>query len=150
MIGRGSGMEPELVHEQPAPRRLVPLLRAVGRALSLGRFTGVAVGLVAVSIYFWAAEPTFMTWENWQGIIRAQAVVAILAIGMTFVLLTGGIDLSIASMTAGAGMVLGLALEHGWAWPLALLACIGVGTGMGLANGFLIGPARLPFFVVTL
>jgi len=110
----------------------------------------LSVGLVAVCTYFALAEPTFMTWPNWQNIIRAEAVAAILAIGMTFVLLTGGIDLSVASMTAGAGMVLGLALEHGWAWPLALLACIGVGTGMGFANGFLIGPARIPFFVVTL
>jgi ribose transport system permease protein len=120
------------------------------RRLLLGRLTGLSVGLVAVCTYFAVVEPTFMTWPNWQNIIRAEAVAAILGIGMTFVLLTGGIDLSIASMTAGAGMILGLALEHGWAWPLALLACVGVGVGMGLVNGFLIGPARIPFFVVTL
>jgi ribose transport system permease protein len=123
---------------------------AAFRRLLLGRLTGLSVGLVAVCTYFALAEPTFMTWPNWQNIIRGEAVAAILGIGMTFVLLTGGIDLSIASMTAAAGMVLGLALQAGWSWPIAFLACLGVGTGMGLVNGFLIGPAKIPFFVVTL
>jgi ribose transport system permease protein len=136
-----------------ADRSRVALLRTTAgafRRLLLGRLTGLTFGLVAVCTYFTLAEPTFMTWPNWQNIIRAEAVAAILGIGMTFVLLTGGIDLSVASMTAAAGMILGLALEHGWAWPLAFLACVGVGTGMGFVNGFLIGAARIPFFVVTL
>jgi ribose transport system permease protein len=125
-------------------------LKGTLRRLLLGRLTGVTLGLIAVCIYFWATEPTFMTWANWQNMIRVQGVAAILAIGMTFVLLTGGIDLSIASMTAAAGMVMGLAIQHGWAWETASLACIGAGIVMGSLNGFLIGVAKIPFFVVTL
>jgi ribose transport system permease protein len=135
-----------------AGRRLVVVrgLESAARRLLLGRLTGVTLGLVAVCVYFWIEEPVFMTWANWQNIIRVQAVAAILAIGMTFVLLTGGIDLSVASATAGTGMVLGLAVQHGAGWEAAALACLGVGIAMGFLNGFLIGLARIPFFVVTL
>ena len=118
--------------------------------LSLGRYTGVIVGLVAVCAYLWATEPVFMTWDNWQNIIRSQAVVALLAIGMTFVVLTGGIDLSVASITIASSMVLGVAIDHGWSWQPAALAAIGAGTIMGLLNGLTIGVIKIPFFVVTL
>jgi ribose transport system permease protein len=143
-----SGVQ-DAVHEGPSPARGLGWRRLVGR-FSLGRYTGVLIGLLAVCAYLWITEPVFMTWDNWQNIIRAQAVVAILAIGMTFVVLTGGIDLSVASMTAGAAMILGIAVEHGWAWEQAALAGIATGVVMGFVNGFLIGLTRIPFFVVTL
>jgi ribose transport system permease protein len=125
-------------------------LRALLRRFSLGRYTGVVIGFVVVCIYLWATQPVFMSWGNWENIIRTQAVVAILGIGMTFVVLTGGIDLSIASATAGAAMVLGEAMIHGWHWIPAILACIGAGILVGLINGLLIGITKIPFFVVTL
>ena len=111
---------------------------------------GPAAGLVAVCLYLWATEPVFMTWPNWQNILRTQSVVAIIAIGMTFVVLTAGIDLSVASIAASSGIVLGLLIGDGWSWPQAVLASVGVGVAMGLANGLLIGVLRIPFFVVTL
>ncbi len=120
------------------------------RRASVARYAGVVVGLIAVCIYLSLTEPAFMTWSNWENIIRGQAVVAILAIGMTIVVLTGGIDLSVASNAAASAMVLGLAVQAGSPWWLAALAAIGVGTGLGLLNGLLIGVARIPFFVVTL
>jgi ribose transport system permease protein len=120
------------------------------RGFSLGRYTGVLVGFTAVCIYLWATQPVFMTWGNWENIIRTQSVVAILGIGMTFVVLTGGIDLSIASATAASSMVLGEAINHGWGWAAAVIACILAGVALGLFNGLLIGIGRIPFFVVTL
>ena len=72
------------------------------RKLSLGRYTGVLFGFAAIFVYLCITEPVFLTWGNWQNIIRSQAVVFTLGIGMTFVVLTGGIDLSIASATAGS------------------------------------------------
>lgn len=125
----------------------------VGRALrrlSPGRYTGVLVGVGAIVLYLALTEPVFLTWENWQNIMRSQAVVLTLALGMTFVVLTGGIDLSIASATAGAAMILGLAISHGAPWWLGCLAGIGAGLGFGLANGITIGVLKIPFFVVTL
>lgn len=132
-----------------AGQKLSPLRRAIRRA-SFGRYTGVAVGLVAVCVYLWLSEPAFMTFSNWENIVRGQAVVAILAIGMTVAVLTGGIDLSIASTAAASSMALGLVVRDGWDWWSAALVAIAVGAALGLVNGLLIGVARIPFFVVTL
>jgi ribose transport system permease protein len=101
-------------------------------------------------LYLSFTEPVFLTWENWQNIIRSQAVVLTLALGMTFVVLTGGIDLSIASATVASGMFVGLAIEHGAPWWLGCLAGIAAGLCFGLANGVMIGVLKIPFFVVTL
>jgi ribose transport system permease protein len=117
---------------------------------SLGRITGPLAGLLAVTVYLWATEPVFMTWANWQNILRTQSVIAIIAIGMTVVVLTAGIDLSVASIAASSGIVLGLLIGEGWSWWQAVAASIGIGVAMGLANGLLIGVLRIPFFVVTL
>lgn len=120
------------------------------RKVSLGRYTGVLLGFAAIFLYLAFTEPVFLTWGNWQNIIRSQAVVFTLGIGMTFVVLTGGIDLSIASATAGASMILGIVVRDGGSWWLGCLAAIALGIGFGLANGTMIGILRIPFFVVTL
>jgi ribose transport system permease protein len=120
------------------------------RRVSLGRYTGVLIGVAAIFVYLAVTEPVFLTWENWQNIIRSQSVVLTLALGMTFVVLTGGIDLSIASATAGAAMLIGITISHGADWWLGCLAGIALGLGFGLVNGVVIGIMRIPFFVVTL
>ncbi len=117
---------------------------------AFGRYAGVVVGLVAVSAFLSVTEPHFMTGANWSNIIRSQSVVFVLAIGMTLVILTGGIDLSIASITTAALMCMGLAVQDGASALIAIVVCVGAGTVMGLVNGLLIGVVRLPFFVVTL
>ena len=53
-------------------------------------------------------------------------------------------------MTIASGMIFGLAIEHGWSWLFAVAATLGFGLALGLANGVLIGVARISFFVVTL
>jgi ribose transport system permease protein len=133
-----------------AAAALGTLALRVGRRAFAGRLTGVCAGLLGVCIYLWATQPAFMTWANWQNIFRAQAVVAILAIGMTVVVLTGGIDLAVASTTATAAVSFGLAIEHGLSWGFAAVVAISVGAAIGLVNGGLIGFGRVPFFVVTL
>jgi ribose transport system permease protein len=120
------------------------------RSVSLGRLTGVLVALVGVCVYFGTQEPIFFTWANWQNILRGQSVPLLLGIGTTLVVLTGGIDLSIASMTAASTMIFGLVVEAHAGWPVAALVAIGVGGAMGLLNGLLIGLVRIPFLVVTL
>jgi ribose transport system permease protein len=120
------------------------------RRLSLGRYTGVLLGFAVIFVYLSITEPVFLTWGNWQNIIRSQAVVFTLGIGMTFVVLTGGIDLSIASATAGAAMILGIVVRDGGSWWLGALAGLGIAFAFGLANGLMIGVLKIPFFVVTL
>jgi ribose transport system permease protein len=123
--------------------------RVLGR-LTRSRYTGVLFGIVALCAYLAITEPVFLTWENWQNIIRAQTVVLVLALGMTFVVLLGGIDLSIASAATGSAMTLGVTIQHGAPWWIGCLAALGVGLGFGLANGIMIGILHIPFFVVTL
>src|SRR5262249_3906877 len=95
-------------------------------------------------------QSVFLTWSNWSNIFRSNAVIFILALGMTFVVITAGIDLSIASLAALAGMILVLTFQDGWNWPTACLATLGIGLALGLVNGVLIGIAKISFFVVTL
>lgn len=116
----------------------------------LGRYAGVLIGLLAVCVYLAATESSFLTWDNIENIIKSNSVVFILAIGTTFVLLTGGIDLSIASATAACLMILGVTLESGMVWPLAVLITILFGFVLGLVNGLLSGVAKISFLVVTL
>jgi ribose transport system permease protein len=120
------------------------------RRLSLGRYGGALIGLVGFFTYLAITEPVFLTWHNWQNILRANTVVFILAIGATYVVITAGFDLSAAAMTAVAGMVLGMVLDSGAPWVVALLAAVAVSTGIGLTNGILIGVVGISFFVVTL
>ena len=107
-------------------------------------------------------EPAFASERNFWFLLRQNFVYGILAVGMTFVILTGGIDLSVGSVVAFAGMV-GAAVAKGSNWRdvshpdaggtavlLAVLAAVGVGAGAGLIHGFAIAKLRVPAFVVTL
>ena len=125
-------------------------LKSAPKRLSLGRYTGVIFGLLAVCVYMSLTEPAFLTVNNWENILRSEAVVLMLAIGMTFVVLTGGIDLSVGSVTAASAVALGVAIDHGATWWVGCLAAVGAGLALGMINGLLIGIAKIPFFVVTL
>jgi len=124
--------------------------RSFWRRLSIGRVLGALIGLVLVVLFLGITEPTFLTWGNIMNIFRAQSITFILAIGMTFVILTGGLDLSVASATGFAGMVLGFCIKSGMTAVPAMIITIAAGIALGLFNGFLIGIARISFFVVTL
>lgn len=119
-------------------------------ALLRSRYVGVVVGLAGLIVFLSLTQPTFMTVANWQEIARSQSIAWILALGSTYVILTVGIDLSIASQVAVAGMAFGLTLRADQPVWLALAAAIVSGLLMGLLNGVLIGLARISFFVVTL
>ena len=147
--GRRGGRMTTAVESQEPSGRLRDL-RSL-RRLSLGRYTGVLLGFAVIFVYLSITEPVFLTWGNWQNIIRSQAVVLTLGIGMTFVVLTGGIDLSIASATAGAAMILGIVVAR----RRLVVArrprrASASGFAFGLANGLMIGILKIPFFVVTL
>ncbi|MBA2527546.1 MAG: ribose ABC transporter permease, partial [Pyrinomonadaceae bacterium] len=75
---------------------------------------------------------------------------AIIAVGMTFVIITAGIDLSVGSVLAFAGVVMASALHQGVPLPVALLVGLGIGLVCGLVNGLLITIGRLPPFIATL
>ena len=119
--------------------------------------------LVLLMAVFAIVEPRFLTPVNLFNIARQVSVTGLLAIGMTFVILTAGIDLSIGSLLAFAGLVAAAVAKGGlsdrftvgddaigYGWPLAALAAIMVGVVGGYLQGFAITRLRVPPFVVTL
>jgi ribose transport system permease protein len=124
--------------------------RATRGGLSAARQFGTLIGLVVLSAVLWALTPHFLTVSNLLNVAEQTSINAIVAVGMTFVILSAGIDLSVGSMVALAGVVLGTALQDGqplfMAIPLALL----VGAACGTINGVLIVKGGLPPFIVTL
>jgi ribose transport system permease protein len=94
--------------------------------------------------------PHFFTVANLLNVAQQTVINAIIAVGMTFVIISGGIDLSVGSILAFAGVVMAHALRLGWPLPLAILAGVAVGAGCGLVNGLLIAYGRLPPFIATL
>jgi ribose/xylose/arabinose/galactoside ABC-type transport system permease subunit len=120
------------------------------RKLSLGRYTGVVVALVVVAVYLSITEPVFLTWDNLMNIVKSNSVIFVLAMGATYVVISGGIDLSVASAVTATSMIFGLALHSGWALVPALAVTIAFGLTIGLLNGILIAKAQISFLVVTL
>lgn len=117
---------------------------------SVGRLGGVVIGLTVVCFYMGLTNELFFTWGNILNIFRAQSVIFILAIGMTFVVLCGMLDLSVASATGVASMCLGMAIKAGLGPIPAILIALLAGLVLGLINGFLVGIVRISWFVTTL
>ena len=116
----------------------------------MGRYAGVLVALVLVCVYLSMTQDVFLTWGNLTNIAKSNTVVFVLAIGATFVVISAGIDLSIASAATAAGMILGLTMDAGWSIVLALAATLLFGVFLGLVNGLLITKLGISFLVVTL
>src|SRR5881394_779403 len=112
---------------------------------------GLAVGLAVLMAALAAARPGFLTVANLVNLVRQVSINGILAVGVTFVLLTGGVDLSLGSVAALAGVVAaGLAHpgEHLLFWPLA--AGILMGAVCGCLNGVMVTWGGVAPFIVTL
>jgi ribose transport system permease protein len=118
--------------------------------LSTARQFGTLIGLLALSAVLWALTPHFLTVANMLNVAQQTSINAIVAVGMTFVILSGGIDLSVGSIVALSGVVLGAALQAGQPLPIALLLALAVGAGCGIVNGALVSWGGLPPFIVTL
>lgn len=115
-----------------------------------GRQLGTLSGLLALAVVLWALTPHFLTISNLLNIAEQATIIAIIAVGMTFVIITGGIDLSVGSVLAFAGVVMASVLQRGLSLPLALMVGLGAGLCCGVLNGLLITVGRLPPFIATL
>jgi ribose/xylose/arabinose/galactoside ABC-type transport system permease subunit len=111
---------------------------------------GTLIGLVVLCAVLWALTPHFLTVSNLLNIAEQTSINAIVAVGMTFVILSGGIDLSVGSLVALAGVVLGTALKGGQPMAAALPLGLAVGVASGVLNGALVSWGGLPPFIVTL
>ena len=106
--------------------------------------------LIAVLVAFGAISPSFLAPANLLQILVQASSLGIVAVGMTLVLLTGGVDLSAGSLMYLSAGVAGWLLLHGSPLPFALGAALAIGLIAGLANGLLVARLRLMPFIVTL
>lgn len=118
--------------------------------LTHARQFGTVLGLVVLSSVLWALTPHFLTVPNLLNVAQQTSINAIVAVGLTFVIISGGIDLSVGSIVALSGVGLGAALQGGQDLPVALAIALGIGVTCGLVNGAIISWGGLPPFIVTL
>jgi ribose transport system permease protein len=112
----------------------------------------IVLVLAAIVAIFGALEPgSFLSVFNLRGIVVNTSILAVLGVGMTLVIITGGIDLSVGSVAALAGVGATLLMkDFGVSWQLATVAGVLIGALAGLVNGFLITVARMAPFLATL
>ena len=117
---------------------------AVQRLLAFG-------ALVVLIVVFSLLSSNFLTFDNMIGILLSTSVNGILALGVTFVIITGGIDLSIGTVMTLAAVITGVVVTNmGLPIPVGIAAGMLTGGLAGLANGVLIARFRIPSFIVTL
>jgi ribose transport system permease protein len=107
---------------------------------------GLALLIVVVSLL----NPTFLSPKNLMNILRQTSVNAVIAAGMTFVILIGGIDLSVGSILGISGAVCASILVSGRGVAMAVIAALLVGAVVGFLNGFVISKGKLQPFIATL
>lgn len=108
------------------------------------------VGLLVIAILLALLAPRFLTLANLTNVLRQTSLNAIIAVGMTFVILTGGIDLSVGSIFAFASAITAGMLIGGTNVVLAVAAGLAVGALSGAVNGFFITKGKVPAFICTL
>src|SRR6202048_1595927 len=119
------------------------------RRRRLPEATGIFVVLLLVLIVMGLLSAPFRTLSNGFTLLLNGSVIAFLALGQTFVLLTGGIDLSTGANIAMTGVLAAVLMEHGVPWVAASLLAVGAGLALGVINGLVIHYVKVPPFIVT-
>jgi ribose transport system permease protein len=149
MTGQTTESPAEVMPSEETPSGLLARLSRL-QALQI-------IGVLAVIVIIFGADKpgSFLTVFNIRGIVQSTSILAVLGVGMTFVIITGGIDLSVGSILVFSGVVADKAMAGmgGQGWGAAIvgaLVAIGCGLGWGLINGFFIARAKVPPLIVTL
>jgi ribose/xylose/arabinose/galactoside ABC-type transport system permease subunit len=125
-------------------------MKAWAQHLLRNRRAGTLAGLFLLCALLSFLSPFFWTVSNLLNVMEQTAINAVVAVGMTFVILSGGIDLSVGSLVALSGVVMANRLMAGWPLALAVLAGLITGALAGLGSGLLITRGKLPPFIATL
>ena len=121
------------------------------RGLFAAREAGVLAALVVLCVLLSFASPYFFTLRNVFNVLQGMSTIGIMAVGMTMVLVAGGLDLSVGSILAvGAVLAARLMTYQGWNPWLAVLGGIAAGVAFGAVNGLLVTRARIIPFIATL
>jgi ribose transport system permease protein len=109
------------------------------------------IALIGLMIVASVLSPHFLTYNNIRNLLSQVAIIAVLAAGQSYIILTGGIDLSVGSVLAFSGAAVGALIKTaGFNVYLAILCALLLGTCCGLINGLLVAKMRIPSFVATL
>ena len=137
--------EIELTSDLRQPRWL-KIIQQLGPVLALG----VVIMIFAVLDTLQEDGGTFLSLRNAQVILSSTAVVAVAALGMTMIIISGGIDLSAGTSLILSATLLAYALDSGYSVVIAVGMCLGVGVLCGLFNGMLVSFLKIVPFIVTL
>src|SRR5258708_33387954 len=135
--------------EKAGQGRIMPALERIGDPGFWADWAAV-VALIVLVIVFGIASPTFLTFGNVQAMLVAAAILVVLTVGQTYVIITAGIDLSVASALTLGSVVLGQAYSHGWSMAVACVLAVAAGTLVGVINGLVIAKGKITDFIVTL
>lgn len=110
----------------------------------------IAFFFLACVLFFAVMTDTFMTAGNILNVVRQAAPILIVAVAMTLVIITGGIDLSVGSQVALVNALAAIFLAMGYPWPMVVVGMVGFGALVGLAQGWFVAYQGIPAFIVTL
>ncbi len=114
---------------------------------------GPFIGLILVIAIFSAPAETrgyFLTYHNFKIILTQSVIVSVGALGMTLIIVSGAIDLSVGSVVALTGVASALLIQHGWGAVATTAAAVAIGAAIGLVNGTAVAGLRMPSFIITL
>ena len=131
-------------HEKPNVLVANPLGSFIKRNM------GILIGLVVLFLFLSVATDSFLSTKNMLQVLRQICINGLLAFGMTFVLIIGGIDLTVGSVVAISGVSVVIMLNSGVPLPVALVVALLLGAIVGLLNGGIIALTGMPPFIVTL
>ena len=121
------------------------------KSITRQEWYGALVAVLVLGVLLSLASPYFLTTGNLSNVLVQASVIALLAGGQTFVILTSGVDLAVGAVTALAGAVAGhLIIKLGVDPYLAMLVALGIGGAVGFFNGYLTAFVGIPSFIVTL
>lgn len=120
--------------------------KIINYAQDFGAFAALVLLVVGISII----SPQFRTLDNFLSLLRQSSINGLIAFGMTFVILTGGIDLSVGSVLALTTVLCAGMITSGMPVGLAMLLSLVIGAGLGFVSGFLVTKGRLQPFIATL
>ncbi len=124
---------------------------AVSRIPNLNVIISTIIVLVVLIAFFSSLSPYFFTTRNIFNVLNQVSIYLILGVGITLVMATGEIDISIGSMIGLTSVILGnLVIEQGFPWWLGIIACVLVSSLCGALNGFIVSKFNVPSIVVTL
>ncbi|MFC7327188.1 ABC transporter permease [Marinactinospora rubrisoli] len=127
-----------------------PALGARVRDIGFWADWAAVIGLAGLVVVFGIASPSFLTLGNIEAMLVSAAILVVLAVGQSFVIATGGIDLSTSTTMTFGAVVIGMLYTHGWPIAAAIAAGVAAAGLAGAVSGVLVARGRIPDFVVTL